>query len=281
MLRPKWKMCILLCVLVLAVSVWTTGAEAATRGKMKGEKMKYFKEQEYFVFEGNTRTEYKDYIITADAVQYYEKEERAIYTGEIVVLQGKNKITGQKMTANLKTDEFVIEGDVYIYYVRNEKNKTEEEKKAEPKPEDIVEIRAGHVVYTSGDDDEDHLVATQKVVMVADEDTIKADYLEYKGGEEVVFARGNVEVLGKDEEKIVCEDFTYYMEGDDEGFDAVGGVELEFTIDDDEDEKPADKPANPSQTPTAPDAKQETQPVPDPSGQTSFNGNTKGKGGKS
>lgn len=213
--------------------------------------MKYFKQQSYYVIEGNTRTEYKDYIITAETVQYYEKDERAIYTGNVVIIQGHNRITGQKMSANMKTDEFVIEGNVDIYYIRNSKNGKVE---GEIKKKDIVELTAAHVVFTEGKNDDDHLIATKSVVMKSDGDTIKADYLEYKGGEEIVIARNNVEVLGEDNERIVCNEFTYRLEGDDEGFDALGGVQLEFEIDDDEEDTKANNTAMVGSTakPTAP-----------------------------
>lgn len=208
------------------------GAEAkGTPGKMRGDKVKYYKQQGYYVMEGNTRTEYKEYVITAETVQYYEKEERAIYTGSVVITQGKNRITGQKMTANMKTDEFVIEGNVNIYYIRNSKNGKVE---GEVNKKDIVELTAGHVIYQEGKNDDDHLIATQSPVMKSDGDTIKAEYLEYKGGEEIVIARKNVEVVGDDNERIVCNEFTYRLDGAEEGFDAIGGVQLEFEIDDEE-----------------------------------------------
>lgn len=237
--RKIRKATILLVILAVSLSFLTIGVNAkGTPGKMRGDKMKYFKQQGYYIAEGNTRTEYKDYVITAESVQYYEKEERAIYTGNVVIIQGKNRISGQKMTANMKTDEFVIEGNVNIYYIRNSKNGKVE---GELKQKDIVELTAGHVIYKEGKNDDDHLIATKSVVMKSDGDTIKADYLEYKGGEEIVLAKNNVEVLGDDNERIVCNEFTYRLEGDQEGFDALGGVQLEFEIDDEEESTTTDK----------------------------------------
>lgn len=246
------------------LSLMTSAVEAGTRGKIRADNVKYYKEQGYFVFSGNAQTIYKDYVITSDSVQYYEKDDRAIFTGNVTATQGLNRITGQTMNANMKTDEFVIDGNVYIYYVRKAKDGTAKPADKLTK-KDIVEMQADHVVYQSDEKtDKDHLTATKvnnQIVLRTDEDVIKCDYLEYKGGDEVAIARNNVEVTRKAEDKLNCNEFTYRLEGADEGFDAIGGVNLEFTIDDEENDSTTQ--ATPATgTPTQPNQPNDQQPQP-------------------
>lgn len=220
-------------LLVCAVGLIFTEEAEGVKGKIYTDGGRYLKKQGYFIFTDYPRMEYKDYIITSETIEYYEDEERAVFIGDVVVLQKDNRITGQKMNADLTKDEFVIEEDVYIYYVR--KSQAGEQKATEKKGENqIIEIRADHVVYLSGEDD--FLTATGRAKLDTDDRKITADYLEYNGDQEIVFARDNVEVLSKDDEKLYCQEFTYILDGEEEGFTAIGGVELEFTIDD-QDEK--------------------------------------------
>lgn len=190
----------------------------------------YDKKNGYYVFEGNPVVHYKDYVISADLVEYYEEEERAVFIGNVVVLQGGNRIIGQKMNADLKDEKFIIDGNVDIHYIR----KSKDDQNSEENKDDIIDIIAGHVEFTRGESD--HLVATMNVKMEVKDQIITAEYLEYKEEEELVLARDNVVVLGEDDEKLECEEFTYRLEGEEEGFDANGGVVIEFILDDEEEE---------------------------------------------
>ena len=221
-------------LLLCTVGLVFTDEVQGVKGKIYTDEGRYLKEQGYFIFKDNPRMEYKDYIITSEIIEYYEDEERAVFTGNVVVLQKDNRITGHKMNADLADDQFVIEEDVYIYYVR--KSKDSGKKTTENESENqIIEIRADHVVYISGEND--LLKATGRAKLETDDRKIKADYLEYIGEQEIVFARDNVEVFGKDEEMIYCQEFTYILDGEEEGFTAIGEVELEFTIDDQDEKK--------------------------------------------
>ncbi|AZR73965.1 hypothetical protein BBF96_11525 [Anoxybacter fermentans] len=217
-------------LLIFNEALWV---EAASKGQIQAEKVKYFKDQEYFLFQGNSKIEYKDYVIKADLIKYYQKEDRAVLRGNVVVYQGETRLTGQEMIVDLKKEEFIIDGDVYIYYVRASKKKDNKDKE-----NDVIEIRAGHVEFQSGE--KDHFIATKKVIMEVEDRTIKSEFLEYKGDEKLVIARENVEVIGKDEEKLNCDEFTLVLEGEDEGFEAVGQVQLEFTIDNEKEDESAE-----------------------------------------
>lgn len=244
-LKTKLLSLFLVSLLVLTVGMVFSDEAQGVKGKIYTNGGRYFKKQGYFIFKDYPRMEYKDYIITSEIIEYYEDEERAVFTGDVVVLQKDNRITGQKMDADLNKDEFVIEEDVYIYYVR--KSKDDQQQTTEEKKENqIIEIHADHVVYLS--DENDYLTATGRAKLDTDDRKIKADYLEYIGDQEIVIARDNVEVLGKDEEKLFCQEFTYILDGEEEGFTAIGEVELEFTIDDQDEKEDDSETAHETQT---------------------------------
>lgn len=209
---------------------------AKKKGTITAESFDYDKKGDFLIAKGNPKIEYKDYIITADLIKYYQEDKKAIMTGNVVVHQNETKITGNKIVGHLQDDRFIIDGNVYIYYPRedDEKKKKEDNKGKEAK-KDIIEIKAEHVDYETGE--YDSMIATGNVVMDVEDRTIKSEYLNYNGQEEVVIARENVEVTGEDEEVINSDEFTLYLEGENEGFEAKGQAKMEFTIDDDEDDE--------------------------------------------
>ncbi len=217
-------------LLILIIGVIFVGEAYAEKGTVYTTNGRYFKKEGYFLFKDSARMVYKDYVITADTIEYYEDEERANFSGNVVVLQGETKITSIEMEADLKKDEFLFEQQVDIYYVRKKKETSEEKTE-----NDIITIKADKVNYKSGDTD--HLVANGQVIMDVDEDHITGDYLEYIEAEDKVIARGDVLVIGKDDEKINCEEFVSILEGEEEGFIITDNAVLEFTIDDDEEEE--------------------------------------------
>lgn len=256
-------------------------ADAKTKINIQAEKSRYYKKEGKYVIEGNPYVEYKDYLIWADLIEYFEDDDRANFVGNVVVIQNETKIHSERMEADLKDEAFVIDGNVDIYYVRKKKKDalkaddaadqaesngdhdsttvvgsdtdaksvevvsdesvevgvTEEltETKDEKSKKDIIKIRAQHVEFTQVND-ADHLVANTDVTMEVDDQTIHSTYLEYQGDRELVIARENVQVIGADEEELYTDDFTYWLEGEEEGFEAMGGVKLEFFMDSDEDE---------------------------------------------
>jgi lipopolysaccharide export system protein LptA len=65
---------------------------------------------------GNVKLQKADRLITANKAIYYpEPEEKAVFTGEPRVTEGKNLITGEKITYFLKDDKAIIEkSKVYL-----------------------------------------------------------------------------------------------------------------------------------------------------------------------
>lgn len=229
----------LMTIFILATGLLLSEDAQAVKGKIFTENGMYYKKQDYYIFTDNPRLEYKDYLIYADTIEYYDKDDKAVFIGNVIIHRGETKISGDRMNADLNSDEFIIDDNVNIYYVRKSKQSSDEAKK-EAKNE-IIELTAKHVVFKAGDDD--HLIAEKSVVMKFDDQVIKSEYLEYTSVDEFVTARENVHVTGEDGEDLVCEVFNYNLEGEEEGFTATGGVILEFTIDDEEDTESSEKDA--------------------------------------
>lgn len=274
-------------ILILVSALLFTGvADAKTKINIQAEKSRYYKKQGMYIIEGNPYVEYKDYLISADLIEYYEDDDRANFKGNVVVVQNETRIHSERMEADLKDEAFVIDGNVDIYYVRKKKGDAKEkgdtvtpaessgeqeasdddqvsstvsdadansagsvsdetvatsateettEKENVKGKNDVIKIRAQHVEFTQVND-ADHLVANTDVTMEVDDQIIKSTYLKYQGDQELVIARENVEVIGEDEEELYTDEFTYWLEGEGEGFEATGGVKLEFYMDSDEDE---------------------------------------------
>ncbi|OCL25618.1 hypothetical protein U472_14915 [Orenia metallireducens] len=201
---------ILLCSFTIDAEEVKEGVENNQRAKLKADKLRYKKDDNLYIGDGNIRLDYDGNLITSDKLRL-ERDDNIAYFSEDVYLQRESgdKIRSEKLEFDIDNDILIAEDDVKL------------DSKKEGKP---LKLTSEYLkVWTESNDME----AKKKIFVLYDGQEIKGESLHYDNQKDEMLVKENVE-LKRDGQWLKSEEVIIYVkEGD---FDATGNVEMEFDI---------------------------------------------------
>jgi len=186
------------------------GVKKNERAKLKADRLRYKKEDNIYIGNGNIRLDYDGNLITSNKLRL-DRDDNIAYFSEDVYLQREagDKIRSEKLEFDIDNDILVAEDDVKL------------DSKKDEKP---LKLSSEYLkIWTENDDME----AKKDILVLYDGQEIKGEKLNYNGQKDEMLVKENVE-LKQDGQWLKSEEAIIYIKKGD--FDATGNVEMEFDI---------------------------------------------------
>ncbi len=212
-------------ILVFIFSLYTTipiYAETTQKKKkmvkLTANILKYNKNQDRLIAEGNVKIVQENVTITAKKADFNMKDKTGIITGDVVLSKKDLLIKGDKMDADFNKKVYKFEGDVMLIQTRKDK---------EGKEEQVKWICKGLTINA----DQKDLKATGGVHIERKDLKIDADTAQYIDKDQKILLDGHVYIDQNNGEKWIKGDkgIIYLEEGD---FEVTGNVESGFKLGD-------------------------------------------------
>ncbi|PRX35731.1 OstA-like protein [Orenia metallireducens] len=186
------------------------GVEKSERAKLKADRLRYKKDENLYIGNGNIRLDYDGNLITSNKLRL-ERDDNIAYFSEDVYLQRESgdKIKSDKLEFDIDNDILVAEDDVKL------------DSKKDNKP---LKLSSEYLkVWTEND----NMEAKQNVFVLYDGQEIQGESLNYDGQKDEMLVKEDVE-LKEDGQWLKSDKIIIYIKKGD--FDATGNVQMEFDI---------------------------------------------------
>ncbi len=186
--------------------------------KLLAASLKYNKDADRLVAEGNVKIVQEDVTITAQRADFNMKDKTGIITGNVVLEKKNLTIKGNKMEADFNKKNYQFEGNVVLIQTRKDKNGKEEQVKWLCKG---LNINA----------DKKDLKAEGGVHIERKDLKIDADTAQYIDKDQKIILEGHVYIDQNNGEKWIKGDHgIIFLEEED--FEVTGNVESGFKLGD-------------------------------------------------